>query len=195
MPVGVTLEFDKQQLAGITRDLAAIKNGASKAQATALNKSVVQGRRIVVDGLAATVTVSKTNIRKRTSIRRATISRLTAVIKILGRKIGLVNYKHRATKRSGATVQVYKAGGAVRLPHVFKASSPQGSKHLWERRRQGGGRVPRLPIDRLQGPSLMDVYQKKPSIRVAAERKIAAVMGLELVKAVDALLRKHWSRK
>ncbi len=195
MPVAVEIKVNPQQLRELESELGAIKGGLNRALSSAINKTVAQGRTVAIQMLADTLTVKKSNIRARTDTKKASPKNLAGAIKILGRRIGLINFKYKDTgkgkgrnrKGKGVFVQAYKAGVPEIFPKAFVATGKSANKHIFRRRGSAG----RLPIDSLKGLSLLDVYKKTPGIQQATQKKIADIFAEKLRSASDWVLNKR----
>jgi hypothetical protein len=208
--VAVTISINQRQIDELARELTGIKNGVPKAISGAINKLLPKGRTEVVNGLADVLTAKKSAIRRmpsgkeRITIVRSSPTTLEGRIKVLTRKIGLVNFKHAVSKTAGVTFQIYKGGGAVRLRHAFRAVGRNANKHIFQRQRRGIGKgtaggfslnpnrgfVARLPIESMQGPSLLTVYRNHPGLHTRVEKRIADELQKELDSQVSRLLKR-----
>lgn len=199
----IEIKVSSAQMLKLETELKDIKDGVPRAIMSAINKTVSQGRTVAVRELANVLTVKTGNIRARTSVLKATRKKLFGSVTILGRRIGLINFKVKDTGKGkgrgrtgkGVIAQAYKNSPPERFPKAFIAMGKENNKHVFERRRKDGKLAPRLPIFSRKGLSLLDVYKQTPSIQNATETKIKAIFGEKLKSATDWLLnRKNGER-
>jgi hypothetical protein len=171
----IAIKISATDLQLMQQRLGRIPGAMPRALAGAINKVLAKGRTETKRQILSLTTLKSRNVDKRLFVRpRATPARLTGSIWIMGRPFGLVNFRHRATKRGGVSVQMYRTGGGIRLPHAFKATGSNANKHLFQRQLIGGSsidsrypgilrrgkRVGRLPIQSLKSRSLRDIVQQ-----------------------------------
>lgn len=200
MPAAVIVEVDEAQYDRLRRELAGIPFGVQKATVGAINKTVAQGRTVVVDKLFDLLAIRRRgDILRHTTTVPATVERPVGKVVIDGRRIGLINFtvKDTRTKRGrgkagngrGVTAQVYRHGDTWVLPHAFIATGASGNRHVFQRQPVGGGKLsPRLPIVSKQGLSLFKVYQDTPAIEAASLARIRTIFNEQLLSQIDRLL-------
>lgn len=163
------IEVSEEQLARVERDLRDVPNGVNKALIGAVNETLTAGRTMIVKQLTALLTVKSEDIRgskkkgkgARITIKRATQARPVGLIRILGRRIGLINFKVRDTRpppesskpfagRSlmevaglakrkrrhrgrGVIAQLFRTGPSKRFPEAFIAVGLSENRHVFER--------------------------------------------------------------
>lgn len=107
------------------------------------------------------------------------------------KRLPLVAFKPRISKRTGVTVTTWKDRGPQHLPHAFKRKD--GKAGVWQRvpftgakfggsHQRGGsfsGLVSRLPIVERKGPSMHRIFQAKhgditPALTIYAQARLAA---------------------
>lgn len=131
---------------------------ADKALVRALNQTAAQAkvqasREIRASGYKLKAAVVKGSI----AIVRARSGLLQATILAKGKRISLYEYSPRQTK-AGVTVAVKTGRKLVR--HAFIASV-SGNPGVFARVVTNGKRAPRLPIEKLFGPSLPQAFANK----------------------------------
>jgi len=122
-----------------------------KASVATVNALASQSRTMVNKELKVKYTVKTGDLKKQSRIDKANKNRIIATIISKGKRIALAKFKSRQVK-SGTTVSVIK-GRSKTLVHAFKQTMPSGHVGVFFRAKAGSGRVPRLPIDELFGPS------------------------------------------
>lgn len=206
-PPAVVITVDPAQVERIQRELSGVKNGLQRALVDAINKVLPKGRTVAVNGLAALLTVKRSNIFKRTNVERANRSKPFGIVRIMGRRIGLINFEHKDTRTKkakkkwgdksagrGVIARAYKGGAQEVFPHAFvavgrrAAKTGEGNKHVFERAKTGGKRAPRLPIWSRRGLSLLDVYKEHPELVRETERKIQESLAEAVESQVDRIL-------
>ena len=186
-----TATFSTAQLAEAQQALSAIKNGLPRATTAAINKTIAKARTAALRGLTQYLTVRRPVLDKRISIRKATVGRPEATLRVLGREIGLINFKARDTRKPG------KRGGQGVVYEIirgqpvgpgdndfFIAKSPSGNRHVWER----AYGAPRLPISVQYSPSLYSIYTRGP-VKGQVETLVQQDLPRQLDSQIDRFLR------
>jgi len=148
MSLDVDVQFDTRQATRFLRLLR--RPGVQDATRRALNKAGTQTRTEASKGIRKDRNLKAGLIKKQMRLRKASRSRLRAVIVATGKVISLREYGAKAT-RKGVTVKVSKSKGRQLVPGAF--FGPGG--HVF--RREG---KKRLPIRKLWGPSLPSAFIK-----------------------------------
>jgi hypothetical protein len=195
-------------------ELAAIPGGVNRAIVGAINKTLPQGRTLIVRRLHGILAIkSQGNIRRRTTIIRASMGRKQGVVRILARPIALTNFnvkdtRIRSEKRdkatgkllfqrlrkkagSGVTAQIYRGGAIEKFPYAFIADGRSGNRHVFERQYRGDKRVARLPIFSRKGVSLLSVFEDEPGLERELTEKVADVFAVQLRSQIDRLLNRR----
>lgn len=210
----VRIEVSQRQIDAIAAEVGHVRNGLNRVIMGAVNKVASKGRTVIVDDLKNKITVKRSNIFRRTKVLKAHPANPVAIIRILARTIGLVNFKHKIVNRmrkrrpygtslpgEGVFVQQYQGGPTLRFPHSFKAKGKpadaedpeSGNVHIFERVKKGGKigtKAGRFPLTSRKGLSLLRVYDQNPEMAAHAEDKIAADLDKELKSQVDRVLRR-----
>jgi hypothetical protein len=137
------------------RAIRQLKERAPFAIARALNRAAVSTRAVMARAVAADLGLNVGTVREEIRIQEAKPGRgeLTARLTVSGKRIPLIDFKARATRRGGVTARL--PGGTGRYPNAFIATMRSGHTGVFQRRG-----APRLPIYELRGPSLPHVFSK-----------------------------------
>lgn len=203
--MAVKLVIDTAMEARINAELQGIANGALKAMASGINKTLVAGRTLITKELSSIVNVQRRQIADRITLEKATATPtgLTGSIIIQRRRIGLINFgpkdtgkgKGRARKGQGVIAQAYRTGAPERFPTAFIATGLNRNRHVFTRfskwkkvekahHQPNVGRN-KQQIRALKGLSLYDVYRKHPGVDARINLAIAGILQEKLLSAID----------
>jgi len=190
MPVAVRIELDEKRLRAIERELAAAPGAMPKVMSRAVNKVATAARTEIVRGVAQETALTQKDARKSVGLTRATYRRWAATIRVGGRRIPLIRFKARQT-RKGVTYQVPGGGGGrSAAAGAFIATMPGGRRGVF--RRQG---APRLPIYELFGPSLQGVVEGVDRLAWRTLRRtLDRRLGQEIDRQVGVVLDRRRRR-
>jgi hypothetical protein len=166
-----TVTASTASLSQVTAQLRGIDGGVRKAAVPAVNKTLSKGRTWLRQGLTKFLTIKSSNLNRRIFVSKATQWDFEGSIKLMGRKIGLINFKSEDTRKSaydptgkGVFAQVIRGGPVLRLPFAFIAKgrygnkvSPAGNVHVFQR--DGAGRS---PIETQYSQRLYDLFKQSP---------------------------------
>ena len=163
------IRYDNDKIRRLERELAGFsRNSLPKVMSRGLNRTATSARTATSRMLAGEASLKISDVRKRITLKKATYHRWRAGIKISRRRIPLISFGARQTKK-GITYK--KAGERVLIRHAFKATMKSG--HTGVFRRMAGSR---LPITELKGPSMGQVFvgaqDKAQAIYRASMRKL-----------------------
>jgi len=131
--VNIDIQMGEAQLAEITTMLDGVPNGVQRVATRAINKIAVSARTHIVRRIVQEVNLKSSEVRNRNvSISKAKYSRLAAMIRISGRRIPLLRWGARQT-RKGASYAIRRGGRTV-LAHGFLASMSSGHAGAFIRR-------------------------------------------------------------
>lgn len=156
----------------IKQRLARYPKQASKAMARTLNKVAKSTRTDISDKIRNRMgyKIKKGDLDKTMKVsRKATSGRLVAVLTAIGKRIPLIKFAAKQTKR-GVTVAVRKGAKRLRLPNAFIASVR--SRSVFQRIGKARG-----PLKSLAGPSVPKLIGAKNIIK-----DILKVAGQKIVK-------------
>ena len=165
----LTVRPGMRQVLAAKRLLAAVPRGWPKAASRAVNKTAGAARTRIVREIAAETKLTPKYLRKRIWIRRASYTRLEALVRIGGHEMPLIAFRARQTQK-GVTYMVVRSRGRQLMAGAFIATMPMGHKGVFKRR---GAK--RLPIDEQYSQSLQDIYADAPGL---ARRIIAETSGM-----------------
>lgn len=137
--------------ADLEKAIAALKSRSIPGIVRSLNRAAVSTRTLMVRSVAADLGIKQKDVP--IAVRNASASRLEAQVIASGKRIPLIKFSARQTKR-GVTARL--KGGAGKYPNAFIATMPTGHQGVYQRR--PGAR--RLPIYELFGPSIPFVFDK-----------------------------------
>jgi len=163
------IRVNDTQFASVQKLLRAYPRGAEKAINRGVNKTAVTIRSRVVRGIAGKIALKQKDIRARTKLLRARRGRRGATIILRARRISIMKFGARATKRKGVTYRIKKSGGRQRIRTAWIAMDRGGKPRVFRRGPKGGPEAapgsPRLPIFAPTGPSVAQVYEDQLSGR------------------------------
>ena len=159
----------------VTADLAGVSAKAMRGAIRAMNRAIASGRTAMVREIARDTGVKVGDVRDAMPIREASLSVAQASFGAGLKRIPLIYFKARATRR-GVTYAF--TGSRNRIPNAFLATMKSGHQGVFARKT-----AKRLPIVELFGPSLGHVFAKyRP-------------MGLARTKdAFDTAFAHEWER-
>ncbi len=173
-----TIKGNPNWLGNIVRDM---KADWRKAGARALNRTAAGARTVGVRAIAANLGLNQSAIREAMVIRQATASNLEAAVVATSRRIPLIEFNARQT-RKGVTYRI----GKVRklLAGAFIATMRSGHEGIFKRRGSS-----RLPIDERFGPSIPLVFVRK-TIQDAMKQVIEERLEREMQHQIDFYMRR-----
>lgn len=214
LPIDIVV--DETTLSQARRDLAGMPGAIDRALTAAVNKAVIQGRTIVVDGVFAVLNTKRKAILDRVHVRKARKGNPVAKVIAGKNRIGLANFGARdTTDRSthtgqGVFVQIFKSGGQKNYARAFIANY-RGNKEVVQRKEGTalvstgrrtwygssikksigtGTLVGRLPLIQKVGPSPAEVLREQPKVEQESRAKIAAVLREQVLSQVDRVLKR-----
>jgi hypothetical protein len=132
-----TIEIDERTYGDLRRELGEMPGAVDRAVVSAVNKTLSQGRTLIVDRLFALLNVKRGEIRKRVTVPhngKATRDKPEGKIKIGKSRMGLINFGAKDTRTRkgkgafgtaaagrGVDVQVYRQGESANFPRAFIA--------------------------------------------------------------------------
>lgn len=185
----ISVDFDKRQLAAVTKKLNDAKIKIPKVLAAAVNDTAKQEKVQVSKRIRDKVNIKKKDIDKHIHFSRASAANPACVLRLSkSTRLGLKYFGARQTAK-GVTYKIDKGGGRKRLPHAFGPGIARLGGQVYERKVESGKRVARLPIRKLQGPSPWGVFVKsgmlgptKESIEANLRKNLDRRVKFELLK-------------
>jgi hypothetical protein len=159
----------------VTADLAGVSAKAMRGAIRAMNRAIASGRTAMVREMARDTGLKVGDVRDALSIREASLAVAQASFGAGLKRIPLIYFKARATKR-GVTYAL--TGSRNRISNAFLATMKSGHQGVFARKTPK-----RLPIVERFGPSLGHVFAKYQP------------MGLARTKdAFDTAFAHEWER-
>lgn len=151
------------------RALAQLGRGnATKAAVRALNRTGKNAKTAMVRVVASDMGLPQSAVRSEITIKNASASSPKVIVSATAKRIPLIKFKARATKRGGVTAKL--PGGAGRYPGAFIARMSTGHVGVFERNtvirsRRGLKRgSPALGIHEKFGPSIAQSFTKNGQV-------------------------------
>lgn len=133
----------------------------------AMNKAGLTAKKVAKQEIATERNLKSGTVGKRLTMFKARPSRLTVMIKAKGRMINLYEVKGRKTQKAlGVSVKTRANESPTLVRGAFIATMPNGKQGIFSRKKDGGKRVKRLPIQAHFLPSVAHTMEK-PRIRKA----------------------------
>ncbi len=189
----ISITMDPLKYARLQQDLADIPGAAEKAASAAINDAAKQGRTVITKSFTAQLTAKAKIIRTRVrQSERATPKKLSALLRIKGDRLGLLQFKTRYVKRRGIIAQIFKGIQQV-FPNAFLGIGPKEKKHALQRT-QGKRKITqahyapnlnriRQNVATVAGTNLVEVVEKRPEM-----------LDQPLVAIQEALIRRTQSQ-
>jgi hypothetical protein len=127
------LDVPAVEMARLHEEFAGRAKMIPKVTAGAINKTLGFSRTLIVNEIRDRITAKRSNVFRRTDIIKASPSKLEGKVTIQGQRIGLINFKHWASRRNGVSVQLYQGGPVLRFLHAFKGVGVESNAHIFER--------------------------------------------------------------
>ena len=141
------------QLEQLRTEMEGIPNGVNRCISGAINKTVAKGKTFAKKNLAAELTIKSKNLSRRIFANKSTAANLRGSVKLMGRAVGLINFKTVDTKKRGVVYQIFKSGKPETLRHAFIATGINKNPHVFQRKSDA-----RLPIENMKSQRLYDHY-------------------------------------
>lgn len=145
-----------------------------RALSAAINKTLAKTRTLLLRKMTQRFTIKQKNLRRRTYLTKASPTRLSGKVRMMGREIGLINFAHREDRRktgwgtaaSGTGVHAQIIRGTKRqFRHSFIVEGNYGNVHVVERVERGGAvgtHEGRFPIQTVFSQRLNKLYDESP---------------------------------
>lgn len=154
------LEISKEDIKAIEKTLKNIKSGVPKVLVTGINATLKTMNVEVRKRIGNDLNLKASRIADDMKVVKASYSKISGAIRVSGEPVGLIQFMNAKSRNfEGVTVKVKRNKRAAMIPHTFTAKGKSGSKkHVWWRAKKGGKRVGRMPIERLVGPRIPDIF-------------------------------------
>jgi hypothetical protein len=177
------VEVHESGLKELESMLSGIKNGAVKALVNGINQTVKTMSVQIKARIANDVNLTAARIGQDIRTGTANYQEPSSYVKVIGKPVGLINFGAKATKK-GVSVKVKKRGSSFIVSNAFIAKG-----NVWRRAIQGGKRVGRLPIERMTGPRVADIFAK-PEIYETMQIQSAKLLQDNIDKQAEDILRR-----
>jgi hypothetical protein len=181
----MNIKLNQEDIEEMGRVLSEIKNGVPRVLTTAINKTIINTQTEAVKKIGAKINLSAKRIKKDFKQFKANYQKLNGALEAVGGPVGLISFTGtKELARGGVSVKIYKDGSRSKISYAFIAKGkgepkdPDNPKlHVWARkhfkgrpydpkinyaalRRVLGDEPYALPLKRLTGPRIEDVYDK-----------------------------------
>lgn len=181
------VQFNQAQLKDVHHMLDMIGKSAGGVISRAANKTMTGARTDATNEIGKAITAKKKVIREKITIKKMSKDRLKGHVRTKSKPLGLINFLARQTKK-GASVKVDRSDPRKVVPRSF-IRTVRSVKNVWWREKKHGSRalVGRLPIERLTGPRIPDILERKTVMRSTmglVEKRAAKNLDYELSREI-----------
>lgn len=184
--------FDKRALASIQRRMKAVPQKIPVVMSRALNKTMTTAKTAAAREIASEVAIKVTTAKKSMTITKATRFAWVTTAILSGRRIPLIEFAAKQTKKKGVSYKIKKGGKRERRPRAFIRTMRSGHKGVFRRkpRFSRAGLFPRLPIQELRGPSVKEVFSKTAGLIAGVMEKARVTLKKEIERQVNLILKR-----
>lgn len=130
----IRVRVDQDDIKRVQRALWGIRKGSDKALKNAINRTLTQTKKFMVNETYNVLNVKKRRIRKSLKKpRRATQTRLSGSVRSVGRPLNLIEFAAKQNKK-GVSVKIWRNQGRETIKHAFifqiENTDKQGNKNL-----------------------------------------------------------------
>jgi hypothetical protein len=186
----ISITLNDAQRKAVQQMLVGIKNGLERAMPPAINRTISTGRTRIVRRIGNEIALRAKTIREAFTLGKASRAKPVGLIRIRRKPVPLVEFNPRQTL-AGVTVKVRKKEARQLLRSTFLGVMASGHEGVFERRREGPGRVPRLPIDERMGPTVLGVFEGAPGVAADELAQLGEVLEKNVLSQVDRLLARR----
>lgn len=190
MAIDLEIKYDKRQISRVAGMLSAVPKELPGVMSRGINKTLSRGKTIVKNKIAKVSTMQKKYIGRGIKVVKATRSlweghlllsnKATPGIAFMPKMFAVGRGKKRL--KLGITLKFWKGESRKVFRHAFITKMKQGHKGVFIRAERGSGRVKRLPIEEIWGPSVSDVAENE-------QLKIKESLGNELEKQIHSQIQ------
>ena len=191
----INVTVNQSDLLSVRATLAAVGKNATPVLVRSINKTIPTVQTEATKRIGAKINLPATRIKQDFIQNKASADSMSASLAAKGKKIGLISFTGTRMTTRGVSVKVYKDLPRIYLKHAFIATA-KTAQNVWQRVWHESkkplkpgfayGVLPkryRLPVFRLEGPSVEDAYEKpeifNPTMQFAND-KLAEVTEREL---------------
>lgn len=183
----ISVTVNKKQIAEAKRLLADTPRAMPKIITRSVNKVAVKARTKIIRRVASEIAVKQKDLRQRNvKLKKANYSTQTATIKITGKRIPLIRFGAKQTKK-GVTYKIKKSGGRKKITGAFVEAMSSGHRGAFRRKGKS-----RLPIVELFGPSIPAAMENVADMaKRTMEREIGKNLHNEINRQVGLVLERR----
>lgn len=184
------VQVSTSDVLGLHVALNGIRNGTERVLTKSINAAIKTTQVQAVKKIGADVALTAKRIKGDFTQEKASFKNLKGALIAKGEPVGLINFQARPVK-TGVSHKVKRASTRSTTKSAF-IQSARGGKHVFRRVRKssGTGLVGRLPVSRLTGPRIEDIYAK-PHIYDAVSKIAADKFAENVSKETKDLLRRY----
>lgn len=176
------IRFDDDKIKKVQRELRNFPKALPKVMSRGLNRTATSARTEISRSLSKRIGLKIKDVRDKLSLQRASYSNWRSAVRISGKKIGLIKFRVRQTKK-GVT---YKHGRKrVLVRHAFIATMKTGHRGVFLRKG-----IERLPIKEIRGPSLAQVFTGAQDDINRIQAESAAKLAKNIHDQVNLILKR-----
>lgn len=204
--VQLVLRISEASIENLRQSLMAVPNGANRALAAAINRTLGTGITRIKRRLGDIINLPVGKIMEGMTKKGASPEHLAGHIVFSRKGRPLIDYgakgeftkggRKRKGSGPGVTVTVLKDKGAESHPHAFLAHTKAGARFVFDRQKGGngnGGRVGRGPTRGLFGPTTVGVVANHPGVIEGINEELSEVLQKNILSQVDRFLQRSRS--
>lgn len=180
----VDIRFDKRKLRAVQRQLRGIPGAMPKVMSRAINKTTMGARTQIKRRIKGEVNMKVGAIGKGIALTRATVSRWLATLDLFSKRIPLVQFATRQTKK-GVGYKIDPQKPRQSIESAFIQTMKSGHRAVMKRRAGG-----RLPIDERFGPSIGAVFEDAGTIAKDVVIESSKKLGANVDVQIGLILRR-----
>jgi len=194
MATRFTAELNPKDVDSVLSMVEDLRKESPKLIFWSLKKGANKGQSETVNNVYAKANLTKTKIKKRTSVRFYSISQLTAKLRIKSGNIPLEEFNgtkvYKSQSKPGVYFKIWRDEAQENYRHAFGlAANPQDiTRGVWEREINALDYDGRYPLRRKFGPSVATVFEKTPRLSDHVLKTATDTMVAELNRLVNLKL-------
>lgn len=194
--IDLVLRINPETMEELQETLASVPNGANRAMAAAINRTLGTGITRIKRRLAGILNLPSNTILHTMRTERATPQNLEGHIVFSRKAMSLLDFDATGGGKNdtGIDVMVFK-GKAEHHDHWFISNTKRGQQFVFDRAKGGGGssgRVPRGPTKGKFGPTVVGVVANHPgTLDDINDQDLSPILKKNLESQVDRLLERR----
>jgi len=193
MADGVSITLDPSQVESFRARLAEIgsnNSGFKIAAIRAVKRTQTGAKTLIAKEIGKKATLKAKFIKSRIKSLRPNISsdRVESQIRISAEKIFSIRYKHGRQTRRGVSIKIFKDSPAIKNPHAFLATTPNGHEGIFRRNINASNYDGRLPLFEYRGPSIATLFEITQGLRQRVLTQTAARLLTEMERQTAYIL-------